>query len=163
MLNKSKVALLGAFAAAAMVSTGANAATEIATAEVEILAPITLAETVGLDFGIVAASLAAGTATIGTGSDTATCSVGLACVGTSARGAFEVVAANTTTVVITVDASTVLTGAGVDMNLTLNPSVATLTATGAAQTFYVGGVLSVGASQAAGTYTGTYDVSAEYQ
>jgi Mat/Ecp fimbriae major subunit len=162
MLNK-KIALMGA-AIAAMVSTGANAATETATAEVEILAPVTLAQTVGLNFGIVAAGLAAGTATIGTGSNTATCSPGLACVGTPARGAFEVVGADTTVVEITVDAATVLTGSGgADMNLTLNPSVTSLTATGAAQTFYVGGTLAIGASQGAGTYTGTYDVSAEYQ
>jgi spore coat protein U-like protein len=49
------------------------------------------------------------------------------------------------------------------MGLTLTPSAASVTATGAPQTFYVGGVLSVGASQVAGTYTGTYAVSAEYQ
>lgn len=161
MLNK-KIALLGA-AMAALVSTGANAATVTATADVEILAPVTLAQTAGLDFGIVAAGSSAGTATIGTGADTAGCSAGLACVGTASRGAFSVVGANTTTVVITVDPSTLLTGTGADMNLTLNPSAATVTATGLPQTFYVGGVLSVGAGQAAGTYTGTYSVSAEYQ
>jgi Mat/Ecp fimbriae major subunit len=163
MLNK-KIALLGA-AMAAMVSTGANAAQVTATAEVEILAPVTLTETVGLDFGIVAAGSAAGTVTIGTGADTASCSVGLACVGTAARGTFEVVGADTTVVEITVDASTTLSNGtpADDMNLTLSPSVATITADGTAQTFYVGGVLSVAASQTAGTYTGNYDVSAEYQ
>jgi Mat/Ecp fimbriae major subunit len=163
MLNK-KIALLGA-AMAAMVSTGANAAQVTATAEVEILAPVTLTETAGLDFGIVAAGSSAGTVTIGTGANTAGCSAGLACVGTASRGIFEVVGANTTTVVITVDASTTLSNGtpADDMNLTLNPSVTSLTATGAAQTFYVGGVLSVAGGQTAGTYTGSYDVSADYQ
>ena len=161
MLNK-KIALLGA-AVAAMVSTGANAATQTATAEVDILAPVTLAQTAGLDFGTVAASTSAGTVTLPTGSNTQTCSVGLACVGPASRGVFSVVGANLTTVVITVDASTLLSGAGTSMNLTLNPSVTSISATGSAQTFFVGGVLSVGASQAAGTYTGTYNVSAEYQ
>jgi Mat/Ecp fimbriae major subunit len=161
MLNK-KIALLGA-AMSALVSTGANAATVTATADVEILAPVTLSQTAGLDFGIVAAGSSAGTATIGTGANTATCSAGLACVGTTSRGTFSVVGANTTTVVITVAPSTTLTGAGPAMSLTLNPSATSVTATGAAQTFYVGGVLSVGASQTAGTYTGTYSVSAEYQ
>jgi Mat/Ecp fimbriae major subunit len=163
MLNKSKVALLGAFAAAAMVSTGANAATQTATAEVDILAPVTLSQTAGLDFGIVAAGAASGTVTLPTGSNTRTCSVGLACVGTASRGVFSVTAVDTYVVNITVDASTVLTGAGTDMNLTLNPGITSIVANGAAQTFYVGGTLTVGAAQAAGTYTGTYDVSANYQ
>jgi hypothetical protein len=163
MLNKSKIALLGAFAAATMVSTGANAATQTATAEVEILAPVTLSQTVGLDFGIVAAGAVAGTVTLPTGSNVRTCSVGLACVGTASRGTFEVTGVDTYVVDITVDATTVLTGAGTDMNVTLNPGITSIVANGAAQTFYVGGTLTVGAGQAAGTYTGNYDVSADYQ
>ncbi len=162
MLNK-KIALLGA-AMAAMVSTGANAATVTATADVEILAPVTLSQTTGLDFGIVAAGSSAGTVTMPIGSNTRTCSAGLACVGTATRGVFSVTGADTTTVVITVDASTTLSNgtAADDMNLTLDPSATSVTATGVAQTFYVGGVLSVAASQTAGAYTGTYSVSAEY-
>jgi len=161
MLNK-KIALLGA-AAIAMVSTGANAATVSATAEVDILAPVTLSQTATLDFGVVAAAAAAGTVQLPNNSDTRVCSVGLACVGAANRGAFSVTGANTYTVVVTVDASTTLTGAGAPMTLNLDPSVSTLVATGAAQTFHVGGTLTVGASQAAGTYLGTYNVSADYQ
>jgi Mat/Ecp fimbriae major subunit len=41
MLNKSKIALAGAIAAAALVSTGAQAATQTATAEVDIRAACT--------------------------------------------------------------------------------------------------------------------------
>jgi len=163
MLNK-KIALLGT-AMAALVSTGANAATQTATAEVEILAPVTLTQTAGLDFGVVAAGAAAGTATIGIAGNTATCSLGLACVGTSSRGAFAVVGADTTTVVISVDASTTLSnGTPADnMNLTLIPSATSIAANGTPQTFYVGGILSIGGGQTAGTYNGTYAVSAEYQ
>jgi Mat/Ecp fimbriae major subunit len=161
MLNK-KIALLGA-AALTMVSTGANAATVSATAEVDILAPVTLSQTAGLDFGIVAAAGTTGTVVIANNSDARTCSVGLACVGAANRGAFSVVGASTYNVVITVAASTTLTGAGAPMTLTLDPSVTSLLATGTAQTFHVGGTLNVGASQAAGTYTGQYTVSADYQ
>lgn len=163
MLKMSKVALAGAIAAAAMVSTGANAATVSATAEVDILAPVTLSQTAGLDFGVVAAGAAAGTVSIPTGSDVRTCSVGLACVGAAQRGAFSVTGANTYTVAITVAASTSLTGPGAAMALALTPSVNSIVATGAAQTFHVGGTLTVGAAQAAGTYTGNYNVSADYQ
>ncbi len=160
MLNK-KIALLGA-AVAALASTGANAATVSADARVNILSPVTLSQTAGLDFGVVGGSVA-GTATIATGADTASCSAGLLCAGTARRGAFSVTGANTYTVVITVDAATTLTGPGAAMALSLDPSVASVVATGAAQTFHVGGVLSINAAQVAGTYTGNYNVSADYQ
>lgn len=163
MLNKSKIALAGAIAAAALVSTGAQAATVQADAQVQIIAPITLTEGAALNFGIVAPGAGAGTVTIGTGSDTATCSAGLTCVSGGSRGGFDLVAANGYSVDITVDPTTSLSGAGAPMTVTLNSGAATIVANGAIQTFYVGGVLAVGAAQAAGTYTGTYDVSAEYQ
>lgn len=163
MLNKSKVALLGAFAAAGLVSNGANAATVSATAEVDILAPVILAQTAGLDFGVVAAGAGAGTVTMPTGSDIRTCSVGLVCVGAAQRGAFAVTGASTYTIAITVAAATTLTGAGAPMALTLNPGAASVVATGLPQTFFVGGTLAVGAAQTPGTYVGTYNVSADYQ
>ncbi|MEP7348473.1 MAG: DUF4402 domain-containing protein [Sphingorhabdus sp.] len=165
MLNKSKVALLGAFAAAAMVSTGANAATQSATAEVDILAPVVLSPVTTLDLGVVAVGAVAGTVTLPNSSDTRTCSASLTCVGTAARGSFQVTSAtNGYVIAITVPASTSLTGAGAPMALTLSPSAASITFNSAAlQTIYVGGTLSVGASQTAGTYTGTYNVSADYQ
>ncbi len=161
MLNK-KIALLGA-AAVAMISTGANAATVSATAEVDILAPVTLAQTAGLDFGVVAAGAAAGTVTLTPASDVRTCSAGLACVGAANRGAFSVVGANGYTVVITVAPTTTLTGLGAPMSLSLTASTPLVIASGLPQTFHVGGTLAVGAAQTAGTYNGTYSVSADYQ
>ena len=162
MLNK-KIAMLGA-AVAALASTGANAATQTATAEVKIIAAVTLTQNVGLDLGTVASSAVAGTVALPTGSNTRTCSASVTCVGTATRGQFTVAGATATyNVGITVPASTSLTGAGAPMNLTLVPSMTSFTSTGAAQIFYVGGTLSVGANQVAGTYTGTYNVSADYQ
>jgi Mat/Ecp fimbriae major subunit len=163
MLNKSKIALAGAIAAAALVSTGAQAATEIADARVEIIAPVTLLQTAQLDFGIVAPGAGAGTVTMGTGSGTPTCSAGLTCVGGGSRGTFDLTAAAGYSVDITVDTSTSLSNGAQSMTLTLAPGAATIIANGGTQTFYVGGSLAVGANQAAGTYVGTYDVSAEYQ
>jgi Mat/Ecp fimbriae major subunit len=162
MLNKSKIALAGAIAAAALVSTGAQAATVSADARVEIIAPVTLVETAGLNFGIVAPGAAAGSVDIGTGSDTPTCSVGVICMSGGSRGTFELTAASGYSVDVTIDPTTSLTGAGAPMLVTLT-SGGTIIATGGTQTFYVGGTLDVGAAQTAGTYTGTYDVSAEYQ
>lgn len=167
MLKMTKIALAGAVAAAALVSTGANAATVSATAEVDILAPVTLAQTAGLDFGVVAAGAAAGTVTLPTGSDTRTCSLGLACVGTANRGAFNVTGANGYTIAVSVDASTTLDdgpGAGAPMTLNLASSATSVTGAGATPVaFHVGGTLTVGAAQASGTYTGNYNVSADYQ
>lgn len=162
MLNK-KLALLGA-TVVAMASTGANAATQTATAEVDIIAAVQLAQNDGLDLGVVASSAVAGTVALPTSSNTRTCSAGVTCVGTALRGRFTVSGATSGYVVaISVPASTTLASGANSMNLALSPSITTFTSTGAAEVFFVGGTLSVGANQAAGTYTGTYAVSADYQ
>ncbi len=162
MLNK-KIALLGA-AVAALASTGANAATQTATAEVDIIAAVQLAQNDGLDFGVVASSAVAGTVALPATSNTRACSAGVTCVGTALRGRFTVSGATSGYVVaISVPASTTLSSGGNNMTLSLTPSITSFTSTGAAEVFYVGGSLAVGANQAAGTYTGTYAVSADYQ
>ena len=163
MLNKSKFALIGAIAAAGMVSTGANAATQTATAEVDIIAAVTLTQDVGLDLGVVAASAAGGTVTLPNTSNTRTC-VGVTCVGTAQRGQFTVSGAATGFVVlVTTPLTTTLSGAGPAMTLALSPSLVSFASTGAPQTFFVGGTLAVGANQTPGYYSGTYNVSADYQ
>jgi Mat/Ecp fimbriae major subunit len=163
MLNK-KIALLGA-AAIAMVSTGANAATQTATAEVDIIAAVTLTQNAGLDFGVVATSATSGTVIMPTTTDTRSCSAGVTCAaGTARRGQFTVSNATSGYLVnIVVPPSTTLNFSGNTMNLVLLPSMTAFTSTGADQVFYVGGTLSVNANQPAGTYTGTYSVSADYQ
>ena len=63
---------------------------------------------------------------------------------------------------VTVPASVSLTGPGTAMTATLtNDGGGSLT--GGTDTFNVGGTLSVGASQTAGSYSGTYTVSVNYQ
>ncbi|MFN3620800.1 DUF4402 domain-containing protein [Sphingorhabdus sp.] len=164
MLNKTKIALLGAMAVAATASTGAQAATQTANAEVDIIAAVQLAQNASLDFGVVASGASAGTVELPTGADTRTCTAGLTCVGTAQRGQFTVSGAATGfTVAISVPASTTLTSGGNTMTLALTPSITSFTSVGAPQVFYVGGSLAVGASQPAGNYTGTYTVSADYQ
>lgn len=164
MLNKTKFALLGVVAAAAMASTSAQAATQTASAEVDIVPAVTLAQNNALDLGIVATSGTAGTVTLPTGSDTRVCSTGVSCVGTALRGRFTVGgAASGYVVAINVPTSTTLTSGGNNMVLTHTPSMTSFTSTGAPQIFFVGGSIPVAANQAAGTYTGTYNVSADYQ
>ncbi|MBL0925743.1 MAG: DUF4402 domain-containing protein [Sphingomonadaceae bacterium] len=164
MLNKSKIALAGAIAAAALVSTGAQAATVNADARVVIIAPVELEQTAVLDFGVVAPGAAGGTVTLPTTSNTRTCAPTVTCVGTAQRGGLRVRGANGYNVAISVAGSTSLTGAGAPMNLSLTTDApATLAANGNWQAFNVGGTLTIGANQTAGTYLGTYAVSADYQ
>lgn len=164
MLNKTKVAILGAIAVAAMASTGAQAATQTANAEVDIIAAVQLAQNDVLDFGVVASSATAGTVTLPTGSNGRTCSAGLTCVGTALRGRFTVSGATSGYVVaISVPTTTTLTSGSNNLSLALTPSMTSFTSAGTPQEFFVGGTLSVGVNQAAGNYTGTYTVSADYQ
>jgi Mat/Ecp fimbriae major subunit len=163
MLNKSKIALAGAIAAAALVSTGANAATQTATAEVDILAAVQLAQNDSMDLGVVAATASGGTVVLPTATNVRTCT-GVVCAGAAQRGRFTVSgAANGYVVGITVPASTTLSSGANSMTLTLTPSLTSFTSNGTDEEFFVGGSLAVGANQVAGTYTGTYNVSAEYQ
>lgn len=164
MLNKTKAALLGAMAVAAFASTNVQAATQTADARVVILPAVQLAQNQQLDFGVVASSSVAGTVVMPTASSTRSCTGGVTCVGTAFRGQFTITGAENGYVVgISVPASTTLAFGTITMPVTLTSSLTTFTSTGAAQQFFVGGTLTVGANQAAGTYTGTYNVSANYQ
>jgi len=165
MLNKFKTVIGASVISLAMMSNAAHAATETASAEAEIIAAVELSAVTDLDMGLVAVGAAGGTVTLDEASGNRTCSVDLTCVGTAARGSFQVTnAADGLIVDITVDASTTLTGAGAPMNLSLTPSTTAITFDSTAlETVFVGGELTVGASQAAGVYTGTYSVSADYQ
>jgi Mat/Ecp fimbriae major subunit len=84
MLNKFKLALAGSVMAAAMLSSGAQAATATGTAKVEILVPVELSTVADLDFGLVASSASAGTVVLPTGSNTRACT-NVTCVGTAAN------------------------------------------------------------------------------
>ena len=164
MLNKMKVALLGAMAVAALSSTDAQAATLGADAKATILSAVQLAQNDALDFGVIASSSTAGTVDLPTGSNGRTCSGGVTCVGTALRGQFTVSGAATGFVVaISVPATATLNSGANAMSATLAQSIPGFTSTGASQAFFVGGTLSVGANQPAGVYTGTYTVSANYQ
>jgi hypothetical protein len=164
MLNKTKVALLGAMAVVAMASTGAQAATQSADARAQIVAAVQIAQNDILDFGVIASGAAAGTVTLPNSSNVRTCSAGLTCAGTAAlRGRFTVTAASGNVVVLTVPATASVASGGNTMSIALSPSVTSFTAGAAPTVFFVGGALSVAANQAAGTYTGTYNVSADYQ
>jgi hypothetical protein len=161
MLNKKNVALLGAMAVAAIASTSAQAATETANAEVDIIAAVQLTQNDPLDFGMIASGAAGGTVTLPAATGTRNCG-GLVCVGTATRGRFTVNGTIGQNIAITLPSTVTLTSSGNSMVVSLSP-VPTIAMTTASQEFFIGGSLAVNPSQPAGAYTATYPVTAEYQ
>jgi Mat/Ecp fimbriae major subunit len=164
-MNMKKIVLAGAAAVAAMSSSAAFADTESATATVQILGAVELTKYADLDLGTVAAGAASGTVALPTSSNTRTCT-GVTCVGTASRARFQVTAAtNGYVIAITHSPTASLTnGVGAPMSLTLASSAASINFNSAAlQDIFIGGTLTVGANQAAGTYNGTFNVTADYQ
>lgn len=156
----------------AYATTGATVSA--ATVSATVMSPITLSETTHMNFGKVAAlSATAGTVVLDT-SNSAT-SAALKVVGTAAASAvFTVGGDKSATYAITLpsSASTITGGTGSD-TMTVDTFVAKSASTGAAttgtidatsgsDTFNVGATLHVAAGQGAGSYSGTYSVSVDY-
>jgi Mat/Ecp fimbriae major subunit len=156
-------------AAAIFGATSAQAAPATAAAKAEILAAVTIAKTSDLDFGTIAAGAASGTVTVSTAGVRSGCAAGsgLVCSGAVTAAGFNLTgAANTVVSQITMPASVSLIGpaGSTAMAATLTSNVGTgvtLSATGAG-TLKVGGTLTVGAAQAAGSYTVNFNVDAAY-
>ncbi|MEP4911617.1 MAG: DUF4402 domain-containing protein [Alphaproteobacteria bacterium] len=162
-INMKKVSVLGAVMAAALYAGQTQAASSVsAGASVEIAAPISISQTAALSFGNIGPSAASGTVTISlAGAQSVTGGV-TALGGTVAAGAFTVTGASGASYDVTVPANVTLTGGGDDMIATLTDDGGG-SLTGGTDTFNIGVTLAVGASQAAGSYTGTYTVSVNYQ
>ncbi|MBP6379548.1 DUF4402 domain-containing protein [Sphingorhabdus sp.] len=166
MINKMKLALAGAIVATGMVSNAAYAATEQADATVQVLAAVQLSAVTDLDFGVVAASAAGGTVSLGAASGATPSATGVIAISGGAPASFQVTQATNGEVIdLTVGNPAPLTGPGADIALSgLTLSNASITFNSASlQTVYVGGTISLNPNQVAGTYTGTFDVTAEYQ
>ena len=156
-------------AAAIFGATSAEAAPATAAAKAEILAAVTIAKVTDLDFGTIAAGAASGTVSVSTAGVRGGCAVGsgLVCTGAVSAASFSLTgAANTVVTKITVPASVSLVGpsGSTPMAATLTSDVGsgvTLSSTGAG-TVRVGGTLTVGAAQAAGSYAVNFDVDAAY-
>lgn len=165
-----KFVLRTAAASVAIASLGLSApawaATETANAEAEILAAldVTLDATRNtLDFGSIAESGAGGTVTL-TPAGGLTCGAGLVCSGTTETPNFDIDGEAGATVNISLTSANIsLTSGANTMGVALSTSAASLVLDGSGVgTFDVGGVLSVGANQAVGTYTGQLEVNVVY-
>lgn len=141
---------------ALIVSSGALAADLTGTANVNLLAPLNLAETTQVDFGTIGSE--DGTCTMASGG-ALTGSAGQSCSGTQTPGVFTVT--GTDGQVIDVSATA---GAAVD-GVTFNPTIdgpATATLTGGSATINMIGNL-VLSSATAGTKAISYTFTANYQ
>ena len=165
------VAVGAALAAASFATSAAAAASATATATAEILQSLTLTADSALNFGQIAANTGG---TVKVNADSTVVQTGaVVWTGTRAPAGFTVTGSKGSSVVVTLPttASTLYLGGN-----TASPDKMTLdqfnvdpvsgfqldTTTGKAN-FNVGGRLTVGSAQAAGTYSGTFVVSVEYQ
>lgn len=162
-----KTALVSAFAlGAAAFGVNAYAATATANATATVIAPMTLTKTLDLRFGKFAPGLTTGTVVIAAGgARSATGGVKVSALDAGGAASYSVTGDSTATYAITLPTGTATITSGVNTmsvaTFTSAPS-ATGTLTAGAQTLTVGGTLSVAISQVAGAYTGTYDVTVEY-
>ncbi|MFC4293930.1 DUF4402 domain-containing protein [Novosphingobium tardum] len=164
-----RLAVAGSAMIASMaLATSANAAaTATADAKAEILSTLTVAARSGsaLDFGQIAVN-GAGTAVVAA-SGARTCSATLVCVGTATPVVFDVSGTPGASIAVTLPTGTAtLTGVSTAATMSLGsftqyfPNGNTLVA--GTTSFQVGGTLTVGATQAADVYNGTFQVSVEY-
>lgn len=153
---------------AALLSAGAAhaAGTTGSSASAEIVAAISIANTVGLNFGQIAPSASIGTVTIATnGNRSKLGGVTLANGTPATASSFAVTGSASNTYAITLPSSTLITGPGVDMTVdgfgSSPDAIGTLSEEGT-DTLLVGATLHVGVSQTAGAYSGSYNVTVAY-
>ena len=136
-----------------------------------IITPIAIAKNLDMSFGNIAVNptTPGGTVTLPASvSSSRVPSAGVtlpAVTGLVQAAKFTVTGEGSSVYTITLPASITLSGTGADMSIVPNCSVASLTAavlTAGTQVFYVGGVLTVAAVQTSGVYSGTFNVSVNY-
>ncbi|HKL36092.1 MAG TPA: DUF4402 domain-containing protein [Salegentibacter sp.] len=146
----------------ALVSGTAFAQSATANAAADIVSPLQIEATQALNFGKVSNNAAGSVVITADGLVS-----GLPQIGTTTPvpATFNVTAADGFTYSVTLPGTVVLTNSNSD-EITVNNFVdnagATPEGTGSAQTIGVGATLNVAATQKTGNYTGTFDVSVDY-
>jgi hypothetical protein len=169
MRNSIRIAAVGAALASAVAFSGAAnaAASASANANAEILTTISVVKDQDMDFGQVAVNGADTLVISADEGNPAACPANLICAGARVPAKFTISGtAGVGTTASVRQASISLTSGANSMTLgsftVFFPNGNTLDAAGEAQV-NVGGSLGVGASQAAGLYTGSFDLDVEYQ
>lgn len=129
-------------------------------------ADIVATEWASLYFGVIAPNAVTSEAVDVSYMGTQTCGAGLTCMSDTHHAArFGIMGEAGYSYIVTVDSSTSVQNDNSDsMNVTnITPSHTTGVLVEGYSEFYVGGTLAVGASQPVGNYTGTYQVTVNYQ
>ena len=142
----------------------AKAASTTGTATANIVTPISIAKVNDLAFGSIAPTSSAGTVTISPAGVLSSSNV-TTLTSTRTAGSFTVSGQDNCAYTITLPANGVVTLSGPAGSTAMavsdfTSSAGTITAGSAA--VYVGATLAVGANQATGLYTGTFNVTAAY-
>jgi hypothetical protein len=156
---------LAGLAAVAALTLGAEAyaASTTGTANATVIVPITVTAGTALNFGTFAANSGGGTVVITTaGARSATGTVALSATTPGVAGSFTVTGNASSTFAITNPGSFNVTSGANTMAVNLTGLAATGTLSSGTATILVPGTLTVGASQAAGSYTGSYTMAVEY-
>lgn len=146
----------------------AYAAAATANATATVIAPIAISKTADLAFGKFAASTGGTVVMSAAGARSATSAVVLSTVTPGGAASFDVTGDNNATYAITLPGSiSISDGAATPNTMTVDTFTSTPSATGTlsatgAETVTVGGTLTVASAQVAGAYTGTFDVTVEY-
>ena len=168
-----KLALLaGLFTGAVLSMPAAHAANATANASSTVVAPIAIVKAADLSFGKFAATTGGSITISTTGVRTNTPGVVQIGGGTLSAARFDVTGDTDATFSIAISASPTLASGGNTMAFatvsdltagnTVTGNVTSGTLTLGSQSIYVGGILTVGLAQAAGTYTGSVTATVEY-
>jgi Mat/Ecp fimbriae major subunit len=146
-------------------SAHAQAATATASATATILAPVQLTKTADLAFATIVTGSAADTVIVSS-AGARSCGSNLTCSGAVAAAAFNVAGSASTSYAITLPGTVTISSGTNNMSVgTFTSSkagnVSTLNSSGA-DSFTIGATLSVGANQAAGSYSGSFSVAVDY-
>lgn len=148
----------------AILSGSAHAATASATASATVLTPIAIAKTADMSFGsLYADNVTAGTLVLATdGSRTVTGGVTTGATG-GAAASFTVTGTTDAAYVVTLPTTAVTITDGTN-NMTVDTFTdnSTGTLTGGSVSFQVGATLNVAAGQVANAYSGSFNVTANY-
>ena len=164
-MKTRNILMAAALVAVVAAPVSVNAASDSATASATIAAAVTVTKQSDLEFGLISPTASAGTVTISdAGARTGDANVELLSGATPSQASFLVNGAASQSISVTIPASASLTGPGTDMTATLSQTEAgTQTLDGSGNfTVDVGATLAVGASQTAGAYSGSFNVTVVY-
>lgn len=162
----SRFCRLSFFAAAVAVwglsSTVALAATALGTANATVLTPISITAGTALNFGTLAGNASGGSVIITpAGARSTTGSVVVTAAASYTAASFTVTGTGSSTFAVTYPTSFNVTS-GVNTMAVSVTGASTGTLSGGTAALPVGGTLTVAANQAAGSYTGSYTMTVEY-